>query len=556
MKSIFGLSEKKRKGKNFAIYQIQDCQALYTLIYPFDKMSLLKPVFTIGSYTAISRVLGFLRDMYIATILGAGALMDTFLVSFKLPNFFRNTFAEGAFNASFVPLFTGINTEQGIDKAKDFAERVLAFMLMILIIFTVIMEIIMPWSMIVLAPGFSGDNKQFDMAVLLTRITFPYLVFISMVSLFGAILNSIGRFAAFAASPIYLNLTLIFSLWALSKITETPAHALALGVTLSGIIQLVIIIRAARKEGIVLKLRKPKLDNEVKLLLRRMVPGMLGTGVMQINLWVDMMIGTLIPSAISYIYYADRINQLPLAMIGIAVGTAVLPLLSRYVKENNIKELHYTQSRALEIAAFFTLPASVALFVIPYPIITVLFEHGAFSGKDALATSYALSAFALGLPAFVLVKLYVPTFFAMGDTKTPVKVAVICLAVNVLLNLTFINLLPALGLMPHIGLALATSCASWLNFTLLMITLKKRKMVSLDKGARLRLIRIAASAIIMGILALVGWGYKPVLGDASFMARLFALLALLASMSGAYFLMIFVTRAISFNDIKAYLRRG
>ncbi len=518
-------------------------------------MSLLKPVFTIGSYTAISRVLGFLRDMYIATILGAGALMDTFLVSFKLPNFFRNTFAEGAFNASFVPLFTGINTEQGIDKAKDFAERVLAFMLMILIIFTVIMEIIMPWAMIVLAPGFSGDNKQFDMAVLLTRITFPYLVFISMVSLFGAILNSIGRFAAFAASPIYLNLTLIFSLWALSKITETPAHALAAGVTLSGIIQLVIIIRAARKEGIVLRLRKPRLDDEVKLLLKRMVPGMLGTGVMQINLWVDMMIGTLIPSAISYIYYADRINQLPLAMIGIAVGTAVLPLLSRYVKENNIKELHYTQSRALEIAAFFTLPSAVALFVIPYPIITVLFEHGAFSSKDALATSYALSAFALGLPAFILVKLYVPTFFAMGDTKTPVKVAVICLLANVLLNITFINLLPAIGLMPHIGLALATSCSSWLNFTLLIIMLKKRKMVSMDRKAHLRLIRIAASAIIMGILALIGWGYKPVLENASLMTRLFALLALLASMSGTYFLMIFITRAINLGDIRAYLRK-
>lgn len=460
-------------------------------------MTLLKSAFTVGSMTLISRMLGFVRDMIIASQLGAGMLSDVFFVAFKLPNFFRQLFAEGAFNAAFVPLYSSILTEKGEDYAKDFADKVAAALTFCLLITTVLAQIFMPWVMYALAPGFGGSPEKFDLAVLLTRITFPYLIFMSLVSLQGGILNSVGRFAAAAFTPVVLNLCLIIAALLLSKYTETPAHALAIGVTIAGAAQFLWLWIAMKRAGLTITPRMPHLNPEVKMMLKRMLPGALGAGVTQLNLWIDTILATLIPSAVSYLYYADRVNQFPLAIIGTAMGTALLPLLSKQIRSGQRDEALFTQNRAVETSLLFSLPAAAALVVLSAPIVSVLFQRGEFGVEETLATSHALTAFALGLPAYVLIKVFAPGFFANGDTKTPVRISIICLLTNTVLNLLFIK---PFG---YIGLAMATVIASWLNVFLLSINLTKRDIFHADERLKKRLPRIILASLVM---AVVLWG--------------------------------------------------
>lgn len=455
-------------------------------------MSLIKSAFTVGSLTMVSRLLGFVRDMFIASKLGAGPLSDVFFIAFKLPNFFRHLFAEGAFNAAFVPLYSGIVTEKGAVSAKDFAEKIAAVLFFALLIITILMQIFMPWVMLALAPGFSGDAAKFDLAVLLTRITFPYLLFMSLVSLLGGMLNSVGRFAAAALAPALLNICLILAAVYFTRFTPTPAHALSIGVTVAGLVQLIWLILATKRAGISLSFRLPRLNPQVKLLLKRMLPGVVGAGVTQLNLWIDTILATLIPSAVSYLYYADRISQFPLAVIGTAMGTALLPLLSRQIREQKLDESIATQNRALETALLFTLPAAIALIVLAVPIISVLFQRGAFGMEETLSTSYALTALACGLPAFVMIKVFTPGFFANGDTRTPVRIAIICLITNTVLNLILIK---PFG---YVGLTIATVVASWLNVILLSTKLVQRNIFKIDAQLKKRLPRIIFASLLMG----------------------------------------------------------
>ncbi len=456
-------------------------------------MSIVKAVLTVGGLTGISRVLGFIRDLLIAAVLGAGAAADAFFVSFKLANLLRRLFAEGAFNAAFVPLFARAHEAEGEVAARRFAEETLAVMTTVLLVVVLLAELAMPWLVRGLAPGFAGE--RYGLAVELSRITFPYLMFISLAALFSGVLNSIGRFAAAAIAPIILNLVLIATLLLASLHRESPAHSLAWGVFAAGILQLAWVALAARRHGLGLRWRRPRLTPRLKRLFRLMLPGAIGAGVYQINLVVDTLFASLLPvGAVSYLFYADRLNQLPLGIIGVAIGTVILPLLSRQLRAGQDAAASQTQNRAIEMGLLLTLPAAAALIVLAAPIIEVLFERGAFGPEQTAATAAALMAFSLGLPAYVLIKVLVPAFFAREDTSTPVKVAAACLVANVALILVLI------GPLAHVGIALATALANWLNVALLAMILHRRGYLRADARLRQCLPRML---LVTGLLAAV-----------------------------------------------------
>lgn len=487
-------------------------------------------VATIGGYTMGSRVLGFLRDILIASSLGAGPIADAFFVAFKLPNFLRRLFAEGAFNAAFVPLFAGELEKNGARAAQEFAEEALAALLLLLVLVVALGQALMPWLMYGLAPGFSADLGKFDLAVQLTRITFPYILFISLVSLLGGVLNSLYRFAAAAATPILLNVCLILSLVVLSRWTDTPGHALAIGVSIAGIVQFIWLIVACERVGIRLRLLWPRLTPRVRRLLVLAAPAAVGAGVAQINLVVDIIIASFLPEgSVSFLYYADRINQLPLGVVGVAVGTALLPLLSRQLRAGETDAAMDSQNRALEGALLLTLPATAALIVVGGPVVSVLFERGAFTLGNTSATAQALTAFAAGLPAFVVIKVLAPAYFARQDTRTPVRIAVLCLATNVALNLAL------MGPLGHVGIALATSLSGWLNAGLLGLGLYRRGHLRLDKRLRRRSLGFVGASVVMAaaLSAIATALENPLGGSLSF--KIGALLALVVAGVSVYF---------------------
>ncbi|MBT5047007.1 MAG: murein biosynthesis integral membrane protein MurJ [Rhodospirillaceae bacterium] len=514
-------------------------------------MALLRSIATVGGYTMASRILGFARDILIAALLGAGPVADAFFVAFKLPNFFRRLFAEGAFNAAFVPLFSGRLATEGQEAARAFAVTVLSVMVVFLYLFVTVLQIAMPLLMYGFAPGFADDPVKFDLAIELTRITFPYLLFISLVSLLGGILNSLGRFAAAAATPIILNIVLIAALVGATPYLPTPGHALAWGVAVAGMAQFVWLAIACHRAGMTLALPRPRLTPGVRRLLRLMLPGAVGAGVVQINLLIDIVIASLLPTgAVSFLYYADRVNQLPLGVVGIAIGTALLPLLSRQLREGSADAARDSMNRGIEFALLLTIPGASALLVIAEPIITVLFQRGAFDGAISTATAQALMAYAVGLPAYVLIKVLGPGFFAREDTKTPVKIAIICVAVNVVLNLTLIHWLA------HVGIALATALSAWLNAVLLIWTLRRRGHHALDARVRSRTLRIlVASAGMAAVLwFMMFWGGDLFTGAAP--VRIAALAVLIGVGLLVYAGLAIATGAANLADLRGFLKRG
>ncbi|MBV9859019.1 MAG: murein biosynthesis integral membrane protein MurJ [Alphaproteobacteria bacterium] len=458
-------------------------------------MALLRSAATVGSYTLLSRVCGFLRDILTAAILGTAPVADAFFVAQRLPNLFRSLFAEGAFSAAFVPLFAGTMAERGRAAAHVFAEEAFAALFVALIVFVVLGEIFMPALMAVIAPGFDRDPDKFALVVTLTRITFPYLLFISLVSLQAGILNSVDRFAAAAATPILLNLFLIAALLLMARFGWRDGDVLAWAVTLAGLAQFLWLMGSCARAGFGLRLRWPRLTPAVRRALRIMGPGVLGAGVTQINVVVSTALASLLPEgSISYLWYAERLNQLPLGVVGIAVGTAILPSLSRQVRGGDADAARHTQNRALELALLLAVPAAVGLALLAGPILSALFQRGAFRAGDAAATAPALAAYAAGLPAFVLVKVLVPGFFARQDTATPVKIAGVAMLGNLLLSL---SLMPFLA---HVGLAAGLAAAGWINAALLYLALRRREHFRLDGRARANLPRIALAAAGMGLL--------------------------------------------------------
>lgn len=516
--------------------------------------SLLRAFSTVGGLTLASRVLGFVRDVLMARYLGAGLAADCFFVAFKLPNFFRRLFAEGAFSAAFVPLFARALGKEPTDEthrqARAFAEDALSLLVLVLLVFTAAMQAAMPWAMTALAPGFIDQPAKYALAVDLTRLTFPYLLLISLVALFAGILNAVNRFAAAAAAPILLNLVLITSLLIFHDSELIAARALAVGVTFAGIVQFVWLFFAVARAGFAPRLPRPKLTPGLRRLLVVMAPVAVGAGVTQINLVIDVVLASFLgDGALSFLFYADRLNQLPLGVIGIAVGTVLLPRLSRSLSGGAEAEAAFEHNRAIEFALFLTLPAAAALALIPGPLIRALFEHGAFITGDTRATAAALTAYAVGLPAFVLVKVLVPGFYAREDTRTPVRIAMIALAANLVLNIAL--MIP----LAHVGLALATSLAAWLNAGLLLTTLLKRGMLTLDDRIKARFGRMLAAAAAMGagVFALArAFALGPEAGIGAEIALIAGLvgagLALYAGLAQA-------TGALRWSEVKALLRR-
>ena len=468
-------------------------------------MSLLRNFATVGGATLSSRLLGFVRDILMAAALGTGPVADAFVVAFRFPNLFRRVFAEGAFNSAFVPLFSraleGEESEaEHRARAKAFAEEAMAGLLTVLTLVCAVAMIAMPILMLVLAPGFVGDPAKFDLAVLLTRITMPYLALVSLLALISGVLNGLGRFAAAAFAPVMLNVVLIAVLWLILASgfagAEQAGLYLAVGVLIGGFVQLALVIVDLPRAGFLLKLSRPRWSDKMKRLVTLGVPGVIAGGITQINIVVGTMIASLQAGAVSLLYYADRLYQLPLGVVGIAIGVVLLPELARRLKAGDAAGAETASARALEFSMLLTLPAAVALAAIPVELVSVLFERGAFGEEARLGTAAALQAFALGLPAFVLIKVFSPAFFAREDTKTPMQVGALSVAVNVAASLA---LFPFIG---HVGIALATSLAGWVNALVLYRLMVKRGYWHIDRALAIKIALLLACALAMGAVRL------------------------------------------------------
>lgn len=461
-------------------------------------MSFIKSIATFGGFTMVSRITGFLRDMIIANFLGAGTVSDAFLVSFKLPNLFRSLFAEGAFTSAFVPLFSSKLVASGRDKSVEFAAKAISLLTFFLIIFVIIFELGMPYVVKILAPGFSDDPAKVALTIELCRITFPFLLFISIVSFQAGILNSFDRFAAPAAAPIILNLGIIVSGLLSVVFLDMPVYGMAWGITIAGIIEVIWLKYFLNKEDIKIKpdfaIKKLIKDDEIRTLFKRIAPGVVGAGIYQINMVVDTILVSLVASgAVSWLYYANRLQQLPLGVIGAAISVALLPLLSRKLKAGETTEAADVQDKAVIYGLMMSLPAAVLFICLSDSLVQLLFEHGKFTTADTTKTSLALQAYAVGLPCYVMVKALMPNFFARGDTKTPVKYSAVVFVANFSLNLL---LMKPFG---HIGIAAATSIAAFVSLYQYIHGLKKRNYWTFSPTLKKKMLYIASCSAIMGI---------------------------------------------------------
>jgi len=510
-------------------------------------MSFSKAIITVGGLTLGSRLLGFVRDILTAAVLGAGPVADAFFVALKLPNFFRRITAEGAFSVSFVPIFAGELEENGKESAVKFAQEAQAVMLAVMIPFTILMIVAMPWVIYVVAPGFgAGDSARYDLALEMSRITFPYILLMSLTALLGGVMNSFNRFGPFAAAPMLFNLSLITALMFFSPLAETPGHAMAWGVAAAGVLQFAWLFYACRKLGVMLKWQRPKLTPRIRKLFRKMGPGVFGAGIAQINLFVDMVLASLLPvGGISYLYYADRLYQLPLGVIGIAIGTALLPMLSRALKANEKKTAERLFTRGVEAGVMFALPATIAYIAVGGTLVDILFVRGAFDARDGVQAAYALMGYSLGLPAFILSRVLSTVFFAHGDTTSPVKFAVICAIMNTILALALI--LP----LKHVGIAMATGLTAWVNLGLLIRALRVRGLVSLTKGSVKRAIVMLGAALAMGAgLLVMDYAMMPYFMDSGTGMRLVGLALLVGVGAAIYGFILYITGILTPTMVK------
>ena len=462
-------------------------------------MSLFKSIATFGGFTLISRITGFFRDMALANYLGAGMVADAFFVAFKLPNLFRSLFAEGAFTTAFVPMLSHKIVTDGKEKAFDFASAAISVLSFFIGIFIILIEIFMPYVVQLLAPGFAEDAGKLELATTLSRITFPFLLFVSIVSFQSGILNSLGKFAAPAAVSIILNLVMVASVFIFMPFDISPAQSVSYGVALAGVMEILWLMRCLKRENVIIKpqfnILKLIKDSSIRTLFKRIAPGVLGAGVYQINMVVDTIIVSLVGTgAISWLYYANRIQQLPLGVVGAAISVTVLPILSRSLKSANPEEAGEIQNKAIEYAALLSLPAAVAIIVLAEPIVNILFQHGKFGALETQMTMQAVIAYSIGLPSYFFVKALAPNFFARGDTKTPVKYSMVVL----LTNLSFaIILMKPLG---HVGIALATTIASFVSLYQYGRGLKKRNFWCCTGFLWHKTFKILLCSLFMGLV--------------------------------------------------------
>ena len=457
---------------------------------------MLGRIFTVGGYTLLSRLTGFARDIMLAAILGAGPVADAFFVAFRLPNHFRAIFAEGAFNAAFVPAYAHVHGEKGAASAKLFADRIFTLLFLSQVVLLVLAWLFMPQAMSILAPGFTNDPAQRGLAIELTRITFPYLLLITLVTLYGGMLNVMQRFASAAAASIFLNLAMMATL-ALAAFFPTAGHAAAWGVLISGFLQYVLLAGDLATHGGLPRFAPLRLDEDIRAFFGALGPATVGSMGTQVAMFADTIIATFLPAgALSALYYADRLNQLPIGVIGIAIGTVLLPEMSRRLTAGDNAGAMAQQRRAFDFTLLFSVPFVAAFLAVPDVVTRAMFARGAFTKSDAAAAGATLAAYAIGLIPFVLIRSAVATFYARKDTATPVRASLTGLAVNVLLKLLL------MGSMAQVGLALATAVGAWINLLLVLGFAVRAGFLELNRPLAQSLLKFIACG---GVLAAALW---------------------------------------------------
>jgi len=506
-------------------------------------MNLIASTSTFGFFTLISRILGYVRDILIAIFLGTSLFADVFFVAFRLPNTFRRLFAEGTFNAAFIPSYAGALAKNKID-ADNFAKNVFNLLFIILLFFVLVAEIFMPQLIFLIAPGFYKDPEKLKLAVDLSRITFPFLFFICLASFFGAILNSYNKFAAAAAAPIILNIVMIGSLFFSKWVNTSEVLILSYAVSFSGLLQLIILLFFVKKNFKPILSIKIKIDEKIKLFFRKLLPSIFSSGVTQINILVGTIIASFQVGAVSYLYYADRVYQLNLAIAGIAVGTVMLPELSKHIKNNNSEQISNLQNRALELCLFLSVPAAIALVLASEQIITSLFGYGSFDNVSVTNTAIALTFFAFGVPAFSILKIFSNFFFARNDTKTPFYLSVVSVILNIIISISLFN---KFG---FIIIPIATSISSWVNVFMHYHFIKKRNLYIFDSKFVYKFPRMILSVVVMGIILylLLGFFSDKFHYNESWKFIYLFIIVIISLIS--YFLISNFSGAFKFKDIK------
>ncbi len=506
-------------------------------------MNLISSTSTFGFFTLISRILGYVRDILIAIFLGTSLFADAFFVAFRLPNTFRRLFAEGTFNAAFIPSYAGELTKNKV-KADNFAKNVFNILFIILFFLVLVAEIFMPQLIFLIAPGFYKDPEKLELATYLSRITFPFLFFICLASFFGAILNSYNKFAAAAAAPIILNIILIGSLFLSRWIDISHVLTLSYAVSIAGFLQLILLLFFVRKNFLPILSIKIKIDKKVKLFFNKLLPSIFSSGVTQINILVGTIIASFQAGAVSYLYYADRVYQINLAVSGIAVGTVMLPELSKHVKNKNFEQIKNLQNRALELCLFLSVPASVALVLASKEIITSLFGYGSFDNLSVVNTATALTFFAFGVPAFATLKIFSNFFFARNDTKTPFYLSIVSVFLNIIISL---SLFSKIG---FIIIPIATSISSWVNVFMHYYFIKKRNLYIFDRKFIRKFPRMILSVVVMGLVLYLLLGIFSDKFNYNESWKFIYLFIIVAISLVCYFLISNFSGAFKFKDIK------
>ncbi len=459
---------------------------------------MIERILTVGGLTLVSRITGFARDIMLAAILGAGPVADAFFVALRLPNHFRAIFAEGAFNAAFVPAYARIRSTGGAEPARLFADRIFTLLFAVEAVLLVVALAFTPAVIGLLAPGFSHDPGRFALAVDLTRITFPYLLLVSLVTLYGGILNALHRFAAAAAAPILLNLSMMVTL-ALAVFFPTAGHAAAWGVLLAGCLEVLLVAGDARRNKVLPGFRAIGLDDDVRRFFKALGPATLGSGGTQIALFADTIIASFLAAgALSALYYADRLNQLPIGVIGIAAGTVLLPEMASRLAAGDEAGARHSQNRAIEFTLLLAVPCVAAFLIVPDLIMRALFARGAFTSADAAAAGATLAAYAIGLVPFVLIRSVSATFLARGDTATPVKALFAGVVVNVGLKILLMKDYA------QVGLAFATSVGAWINFALVVWYAQRARLIAVDARLKRSAVRLAGAGLVLAVALLAG----------------------------------------------------
>ena len=506
----------------------------------------IKSSLVFSTLTFISRIFGFVRDVLIASFFGISIYADVFTIAFRLPNLFRSTFAEGAFSAAFVPIFSKKLAHVGKEKALHFASNIFGILTISLGVIILLLEIFMPMVIGAIAPGFRADPYKFELTVFLTRITTPYLFFVSLVAFYSCILNSMNKFFALAFSPIILNIVMILGLYFFGKGQLDKVIVAAWTIFIGGVIQLLVIMKTVINKKVFPAIKKPKFDeSDIKRFFKNLTPAFLSSSVTQLNIWIGTIIATTLSGAASIIYFADRIVQLPTSLVGVSIGIVILPALSKAVKAEKYAEANFLQNRAIEVSLMLSFPCLIAAFILAEPIIYILFQRGAFSSLDTFKTAPALLTLALGIPAYVINKIMVSNFFANEETKIPLKIAIVCLVVNVIGNLILIRYLE------HVGITLTTALTGWLNTILLVIFSYRKGIFSFDSVIKIKFLKICLACIFLYLFLesmlklLRKYIYDP--------SQILSIISFAGIILGAAFLYLFAlsaTKAYSLDEIR------